>query len=623
MVKEQSDKTQSAPAVPVRDRIKTFPTSPGVYLMKDRKDKVVYVGKAANLRARLRSYFARSGDERFFVRLLDQVLGDIEVVVTRTATEALLLEDQLIKTHQPRFNVQLKDDKNFLNLRLSTRHPFPRLEVVRRRKKDGARYFGPYASATSIRQTLRLINRHFQLRTCSEGEFKNRSRPCLEYQIKRCPAPCVYEIVEGQYEESVRTVTLFLEGRGDELVTELRGKMEGASSDLDFERAAHFRDQARAVERSLERQSVVIRSLSDMDVFGVAREGPFVAVHVQRVRHGRIKHAKAHKLGRTEAPEDVLMSQFLDRYYGATDEVPPEVLLPIGVEDTQLVEAWLTEKRGTRVNLRVPQRGQRRRLVELANRNAASTLKLDQDRETRAREVLVDLQRRLRLKSFPERIECFDISNVQGRDPVASMVVFTDGEPDKAEYRHFHIRTLDTPDDFAMMHEALSRRFQRMKSGDWEAPDLLVIDGGKGQLGIALAVLDELGVEGVEAVGLAKARVLKEKTRDADVRRSDERVFVPNVKDPIVLRQNSAPLYLLTRLRDEAHRFAITFHRKTRRKKRIGSVLDRIEGIGPARRRALLKRFGSVAGLKGATVEDMMDVKGISKALAERIAASL
>ncbi|MFT7624601.1 MAG: excinuclease ABC subunit C [Myxococcota bacterium] len=588
--------------------------------MKDKAGVVVYVGKAANLRSRLRSYFARSGDDRFFVRLLDHVLGDIEVVVTRSATEALLLEDQLIKTHQPRFNVKLKDDKNFLNLRLDTRHAFPRLDVVRRRKKDGARYFGPYPSASAIRSTLRLVNRHFQLRTCRDTEFANRSRPCLEHQIKRCPAPCVLEVPTEEYGESVRNVTLFLDGRGDELATNLRARMQLAAEAMDFEHAAALRDQAAAVSRTLEQQSVVMAGLNDLDVFGTAREGPYAAVHVQRVRNGRIQHAQAFKLGRNEAPDDVLVTQFLDRYYGRGEEIPPEVLLPVVIEDPEVIGAWLSEKRGTRVRLKVPQRGERRRLVEGANRNAASTLRLDQDRADRSREVLAELQKRLRLPRFPERIECFDISNISGTNPVASMVVFTDGEPDKGEYRHFHIRVKDTPDDFAMMTEALSRRFARSKSGEWEAPDLLVVDGGKGQLKMATTVLKELGVPDVPAVGLAKSRLINDDP-NAEPEYSAERVFVPGIKDPIILRQNSAPLYLLARLRDEAHRFAITFHRKTRRTKRLGSALDQIDGIGPTRRKRLLTHFGSFARVREATVQDLMHVKGINRELAERIEA--
>ena len=607
---------------PIRERIKEFPTSAGVYLMKDRKGTVVYVGKAANLRSRLRSYFARSGDERFFVQLLDRVLGDIEVVVTRNATEALLMENELIKTHQPRFNVQLKDDKNFLNLRLSTTHEYPRLEVVRKRKKDGARYFGPYASATSIRQTLRLVNRHFQLRTCSDSEFKNRSRPCLEYQIERCPAPCVLELRPGEYSESVRQVRLFLEGRAGELATELRVRMRRAADEMAFERAAHYRDQAQAVERCLERQDVVMTGLSNLDVFGIGREGPYVAMHVQQVRRGRIKHARAYKLGRSEAPDDVIVSEFIGRYYGRIAEVPPEVLLPVPIDDVELSMAWLSEKRGTRVILRVPQRGERRRLVEGASRNAANALQLDQDRAERAREVLRELQRRLRLRRFPERIECFDISNVQGTDPVASMVVFIDGEPDKTEYRTFHIRSGDSPDDFRMMYEALERRFNRTRKGDWEPPDLLVVDGGKGQLNIARKVLEELGTSDVDVIGLAKARVQDRGTEEAAVR-SAERVFLPNVKDPVVLRQNSAPLYLLTRLRDEAHRFAITFHRKTRRKKRLSSKLDTVPGVGKAKRNALLKHFGSLKRVTLASEEQLCAVTGINRTLASRIRETL
>ena len=461
----------------MRERLRDFPTGPGVYLMKDLKGRIIYVGKATNLRARLRSYFARSvSDERFFVRLLGQMLGDIEVVLTSTPQEALLVENELIKTHQPRYNVQLKDDKNFLNLKLAGTHEFPRLEVVRRRKKDGARYFGPYASATAIRRTLRLINRHFQLRTCKDSEFKNRSRPCLEHQIKRCPAPCVLDVPKGDYESSVRDVVRFLEGRGDELVTDLRTKMGHAAEQMDFERAAHFRDQAHAIERSLERQDVVMSSLQDLDVFGIAREGPTVVIHMQQVRRGRVKNAQIFKLGRNEAPDDVLLDQFLQRFYLKGHEVPAEILLPTTIQDQGICQTWLTELRGRSVKLRVPQRGERRRMVLGAIRNAENALRLDRDRAKTNRDTLLELQQRLRLQRFPERIECFDISNVQGTDPVASMVVFTEAEPDNAEYRHFHIKSLSTPNDFQMMYEALSRRFFRTQKGDWEASRSITFD---------------------------------------------------------------------------------------------------------------------------------------------------
>ncbi|HIN86303.1 MAG TPA: excinuclease ABC subunit UvrC, partial [Myxococcales bacterium] len=601
------------------ERLRDFPTGPGVYIMKDQEERIIYVGKASNLRARLRSYFARSvSDERFFVRLLGKMLGDIEVVLTSTPQEALLMENELIKTHQPRFNVQLKDDKNFLNLRLASDHQYPRLEVVRRRKKDGARYFGPYASATSIRRTLRLINRHFQLRTCKDSEFKNRSRPCLEYQIKRCPAPCVLELPDEEYDASVRDVMRFLEGKGDELVADLRAKMSHASESTEFERAAHYRDQATAIERSLERQDVVMSGLDDLDVFGIAREGPMVAIHMQQVRRGRVRSAQVFKLGRDETPDDLLLDQFLQRFYLRGHDVPAEVLLPTTVQDQVICQAWLIGLRGRSVKLRVPQRGERRRLVVGANRNAENALRLDRDRANINRETLLELQKRLRLTRFPERIECFDISNVQGTDPVASMVVFIDAEADNSEYRHFHIRSLNTPNDFQMMYEALRRRFFRAQKGDWEAPDLLVVDGGKGQLSMAIQVLSELEVSDVDVVSLAKSRLLNSDP-NAALERSPERVFLPNVKDPIILKQNSAPLYLLARLRDEAHRFAISFHRSTRKKRKIVSSLDKIVGIGPAKRKALLRHFGSLKKVKHAEVFELIQVSGINRDLAERI----
>ncbi len=605
--------------IPIRERLSEYPTTPGVYLMKDKAGEIVYVGKAANLRSRLRSYFARSGgDERFFVHLLDHVLGDIEVVLTRTAKEALLVENELIKTHQPRFNIKLKDDKNFLNLRIGNEHPYPRLEVVRKRRKDGAKYFGPYASASMARQTLRQTNRYFKLRTCRDNDFKNRSRPCLEYQIKRCDAPCVLDVSPESYAENVRQVSLFLDGRGDQLVDHLRERMADAATNMDFEQAATLRDQAKAVEASLQRQAVVMNRMTDLDVFGVGREGPYAAVHVQEVRGGRIKRAQAFKLGKNEAPNDVLLGQFVEQYYLDRTSVPKEVLLSTHTEDMTTLADWLSDRLGSRVQLKVPQRGERRRMVELAEANASSSLKLDQGRQKRQREVLGELQRRLRLTKFPERIECFDISNVQGTDPVASMVVFIDGEPDKSEYRRFHIRTQSTPDDFLMMKETLTRRFKRSLEGNWDIPDLVVIDGGKGQLRMVREVFLDLNVRDVDLVSLAKSRLLEGQSGD-DMDRSPERVFVPGVKDPIVLRQNSAPLYLLARLRDEAHRFAITFHRNTRRKRRLTSSLDDIPGIGPGRRNALLRHFGSLKKVKLASADELSQVRGISQAVAQTI----
>ncbi len=611
----------------LRERLKDFPTSPGVYLMKDRDGAVVYVGKAANLRVRLRQYFAEgTSDTRFFVSLLDRVLGDIEVVVTRTAGEALLVENELIKTHQPRFNIKLKDDKAFLNLRLSTTHAFPRLDVVRKRQRDGARYFGPYPSATAIRSTLRFINRYFQLRTCTDREMQNRSRPCLEYQIKRCPAPCVLDVPKAQYDASVRRVALFLDGRGEELVGELREAMSEAASAMDFEKAARLRDQATAVERCQEEQVVVLDRLTDLDIFGLAREGALLAVHVHEIRGGRIVRAEGTRLGRQEVPDAVALTEFVTRRYAerhaAGERPPPEIVLPLPIDDLDFWAEYLTELRGAKVRVAVPQRGEKRELVDLANRNAQESLRLDVTREEHARKTLRDLEQRLRLGRFPERIECYDISNIQGTDPVASMVVFQDGVPAPSEYRHFHIRSLRTPNDFEMMYETLKRRFARMQSGEWQRPDLVVIDGGKGQLGIATRVLHELGVTGLDVVGLAKSRVIDD-DQSAAPERSDERVFVPGLKDPIVLAQNSAPLLLLTRLRDEAHRFAVTFHQRTRDKKRLTSSLESIEGVGPARRKALLGHFGSMAALKRATADAVAAVSGIGPELAARIVAAL
>jgi excinuclease ABC subunit C len=635
----------------LRKRLDELPPEPGCYLMKDRRGEVVYVGKASSLRSRVRQYFdAGSADDRIFIPLLADLLGDLEVIVTRSEKEAVLLENELIKKHKPRFNVRLRDDKDFIVLRLDERHPFPRLEVRRAREKRaaGARYFGPYSSASSIRETLRIVNRFFQLRTCTDHVFDHRRRPCILFQIQRCPAPCVYDVPEAEYRRSVEDAIEFLEGRESELVERLRARMDEAALALRYEEAARLRDQLQAVERSLEKQRVLMADRADRDVVGLHREGPDLVVQVLSMRGGKLQDSRSHPFQEQEFPDADILSSFLSLYY-EQNPAPDEVLLPVEPAAADALADVLSERRGRRVRLLTPQRGAKADLLEVAARNAEQGFKSwhekDEGRE-RAMEALVGA---LHLARAPRWMECYDISTFQGALAVGSGVSMKDGEPDKDNYRRYKVRGVAGQDDFAMLHEVITRRLRRAV-GEGAFPDLLVIDGGKGQLNAALAAAKDLGVATspltgipgapfVEMVGLAKSRlvdaaalgttrVIGRRSRggraaalaDAaetagagyvqESARSPERVFLPGRKDPVVLRQNSAELYLLARLRDEAHRFAITFHRKLRRERNFQSVLEEIPGIGEGRKRALLRHFGALKRVREASPEEIAQVDG-------------
>jgi excinuclease ABC subunit C len=603
-----------------------IPAEPGVYLMRNAAGEIFYVGKAADLRARLRQYFGATSDTRLFVSLLDRILDDIEVVITHTAKEALILENELIKRYQPRFNVELKDDKAFLHLRIDESKRWPRIDVVRRPRRDGARYFGPYHSASKIRETLKLVERHFRIRNCDELTFRNRSRPCLQHQIGRCPAPCVLPVDNDEYRQSVAEVGLFLQGRHTELLADLRARMADDAEALRFERAAQRRDQIRAIEGSLEPQQVaeVGRSRAiDRDVFGLHREGSLLEVALLLVRRGKLVGSRSFGFEDQEVPDAEVLSTFLNLYYHGGAEVPEEVLVPVEPNEAAAVEERLEDMRGRKVTLRVPRRGTGRKLLELAARNAEQAFVQGRRNDSVRNQALVKLKRRLGLANLPTRIECYDISIFQGGSPVASQVVFEGGVPLRSAYRHYKIRGVEGTDDFAMMREVLERRLKRgLAEGD--LPDLLVVDGGKGQLGVVVALAGDMGIEGVDLAGLAKSR-LEEGPRDdeAGLRRSPERVFRPGRKDPIVLRPHTDELFLMAQIRDEAHRFAITFHRKLRGKRSLGSALNGIPGVGPARRRALMQAFGSVRKLRDASEEALATVPGIGPALAREIREAL
>ncbi len=605
----------------LQEKLDALPTEPGVYLMKDRRGQIIYVGKAINLRSRVRSYFNRTGDTRVFVSLLDQLLGDLETVLVSNEKEALLLENELIKKHRPRFNVLLKDDKQFISLRLDRTQRYPRLEVVRKYERDGARYFGPYSSAGAIRETLRVVNRFFRLRTCTDHVLANRKRPCLLHQIGRCPAPCVYPVPEEDYRRSVDEVVMFLEGKAGELVEGLRLRMKRAAQELKFEEAARLRDQLSAIERSLERQKVATTDFKDQDVFAYHREGDRILFYVLWVRQGRLNGGQAFPFGSQEFPDEELLASFVNLYYDQGSFVPEEVLLPLELEDgTGGLEALLSERKGERVRVLVPKRGEKHDLVKMAAKNAEQAFVERRRTKDETDTVLSRLQQRLGLRNFPRRMECFDISHFQGSAIVASQVAVTDGDADKSRYRKYKIKTLEKQDDFASMYEVISRRLKRgLEEND--LPDLLVIDGGKGQLASAHAAMKDAGVETVDVVGLAKSRDLEVFDRDAESARSPERIFVVGRKDPIVLSQNSAEMFMLTRMRDEAHRFAITFQKQVLRKSRVRSALEDIPGVGETRRKQLLRHFGSLKRVGDASIEELAEVVG--PAMAERVHAGL
>jgi excinuclease ABC subunit C len=597
--------------------LKKFPAAPGVYLMKGAQGEVLYVGKAKQLRNRLRGYFSAAGDGRAHIRFLMNRVTGIETIVTDTEKEALILENTLIKKHRPRYNINLRDDKTYVSLRIDLREEFPAFQVVRRVKKDGARYFGPFSSSSAVRETLKLIYRIFPLRHHPLETCRRRSRPCLYYQIGQCSGPCHGLIGAADYRRLVDGAMALLAGREKEIVESLRRRMVHAAEVLDFEGAARLRDQIRAIEETVERQKVVAAGGGDQDVIGLHREGGEVEVAMLFVREGKVIGRRSYNLEWRLAEEE-LLSSFLQEYYGRDVFIPERLLLPLAVDDADILAEWLSERKGRKVRIDVPERGTGRQLVDLARRNARESFRERGSRREARRGVLEDIVSRLHLRRIPQRIECFDVSNVQGRFSVASMAVLTDGEPDKAAYRHFRIRTVGGADDFASLYEVLKRRLKRGLEEDL-LPDFILIDGGKGQLSVLTAVLEELGLSGrIDAAGIAKSRV-RANVRGKAVERSEERFFLPGRKNPVVLTQGSPALFMLERLRDEAHRFAITHHRKLRSRSTLRSVLEEIPGVGEQRRKALLRHFGSLKKIREASLEDLEAMPGLPKPLARRI----
>ncbi|CUH94388.1 UvrABC system protein C [Propionispora sp. 2/2-37] len=587
----------------LEEKLAHLPDKPGVYLMKDEQGKIIYVGKAVVLKNRVRSYFQSSRNHSPKVRSMVSRIADLEYIVTASEMEALILECNLIKKHRPKYNISLRDDKSFPYIKVTVNEPFARVYATRKVQKDGSRYFGPYTNAGAVHETLRLLKKLFPLRTCRRLDAP---RPCLQYHIKRCLAPCAGKVSESTYQEMIKAVCLFLEGRSEDMAKSLRRQMEAAADNLEFEQAARLRDQLIAVEKITEKQNIVTGS-GDQDAIGLARSAAGICVQVFFIRSGKMVGRDHFLLTGGDDEEDAdILAAFLKQYYSRTTFVPREVLLPMEVAEQPLLAEWLTSLKGGKVLVEIPKRGTKKDLVNMAAGNAALVLEEQaikiQDRADRTEGAVLELGRYLGMEGLPERMECFDISHTQGSETVASMVVFEGGLPKKDDYRRFKLRTVEgKPDDFKSMQEVLLRRYREAAA---PLPDLIIIDGGKGQLSAALEVIRGVGLADIMVVGLAK---------------EFEHIFREGESDPLILPRHSQALYLVQRIRDEAHRFAITYHRKLRSKRNMVSILDHIGGIGEKRRKALWSTFGSLAKIKQASVEELAAAPGMTRPAAEAV----
>ncbi|MFQ5578143.1 MAG: excinuclease ABC subunit UvrC [Anaerolineae bacterium] len=620
----------SKPAL--QETLNNLPAKPGVYLFHNQAHKIIYVGKGVNLKNRVRSYFHRSAQQNTKIRHLVNEIAAIEFIVAGSELEALLLENTLIKKHQPKYNVRLKDDKRYPYIKVHWQDPFPKVTTTRQILNDGARYFGPYTAAWAAYKTLDLVRKIYPYLTCTRHINGQDEQACLYYHIQRCAAPCIGAVNQDEYRAIINNLCNFLSGKIEPVVAGLQRDMDAAAAALDFERAAVLRDQINAIDQIAQKQKVVSPKMVDEDVMAFARSNSDACVQVFFIRGGKLMGREYFLLeGVDNTNDEEIIASFLKQFYDQVQDIPPEIILPHEVDELLIIRDWLKSKRGANVTLKVPRRGQKRDLIKMAAENATETLAhlkaqwaLEHSKQT---EALAELRHHLHLPEDPLRIECYDISTLQGTHTVASMVVFAKGTPRKSDYRRFKLKTVTgKPDDFAAMQEVLRRRFQRMqpgqpaappdplqraeKSGPWTIlPNLIIIDGGKGQLNAALKVLDEFQLrEVIPMVSLAK---------------KEEEIFLPGHGRPVILPRRSQALYMVQRIRDEAHRFAITYNRNLRRKAGVASLLDAIPGVGPRRRQALLKTFGSVKNIRQADVETIAAVPGISRALAETIKSAL
>lgn len=613
----------------IKSILATLPDKPGCYLMKDADGTIIYVGKAINLKNRVRSYFQQSSDHTYKTRQMVRKIRDIEWIVVASELEALILEMNLIKEHRPFYNVRLKDDKRYPYIKVHWADPFPKLSVTRNMVNDGSRYFGPYTSVWAVHQTLDILRKIFPYLTCAREITGNDERACLYYDIKLCSAPCIGAVNQEEYRQMIDDLCRFLEGRTDPIMNRLKEAMTQASENLDYEKAAVYRDQIQAIDRVVERQKIISDERQDSDVIAMARSKGEACVQVFFIRSGKLIGREYFILEGTEAEENSeILEEFVKQFYSQAAYVPNKVMLPQEVEEARIIKEWLNTRRGgEKVQLTVPKRGQGKELIQMASENARETLKsleirwkADKDRQHQA---LGEIQAVLGMAEIPNRIECYDISNTQGTASVGSMVVFEQGVPAKKNYRRFNIKTVNQPDDFASMREVLKRRLSRYITEQQEKdtpgykpdlafsilPDLLIVDGGKGQLRQAIEILEEFGLQGEFTIaGLAK---------------QEEELFLPGKSDSVRLDDHSQGFYLVQRIRDEAHRFAITAHRNQRGKIGLASRLDVIPGVGPARRKELINCFGSIDGILAASVEEISQIKGISKEMAQAIKAQL
>jgi excinuclease ABC subunit C len=591
--------------------ISRIPSAPGVYLMKDPHGEILYIGKAQNLKKRLVSYFGKAGRADVKTAVMIDKIANFETIITVSEKEALILESNLIKRYKPRYNVVLKDDKRYPSLRLNIEHPYPKLSIVRKIKKDKALYFGPYSSAQAVRETLKIINKTFKLRKCSDREFKTATRPCLNCQMQGCLAPCCRDIDKKFYDEMVKEVVLFLKGRTPELVRKIRKEMVKAAEARDFERAAVLRDKMYSLERTIEQQAAVSTDLKDRDVIAIARSSEIFTVTLFYVRGGFLLGTRAFHFSDTMSNDAEIVGTFIRQYYERAHFIPKEILVSLRLEDTALIEEWLRNLKGQKVVILWPQKGEKARLVSMALRNAQKSLNDKVAALAGELDTLTRLQKRLNLNRLPMRIECFDNSNLSGTEPVAGMVVFENGKSKKSAYRKYKIKSISKQDDYAYMQEVLQRRYGKGE-GSKPYPDLLIVDGGKGQLNIAVSVLKDLKLESeLDIIGIAKKDIHKGEAQD--------KIYKPGRVNPINFDREVNLLLFLQKIRDEAHRFAIAFQRRRRKMTTMRSALDGVPGIGKKRKEILLRHFGGIQAIRSATIKELSAAPGISRKTAETI----
>ena len=596
-----------------KEVLKSLPSSPGVYLLKDKKGRLLYIGKAKNLRIRLRSYLTQNvvKDQRPQIPYLMQEICDLDYFVTQNERDALLLENSLIKQKKPKYNIRLKDDKNYASLRLDPREKFPKLTYTRRVLRDGAMYYGPFASGQALRQTKRLIHKIFPLRDCTDEKFKRHStRPCLNYYMKLCLGPCAGKVDKGRYGEVVEQTKVFLKGERKEIIRLLCTNMNKASEELRYEEAAHYRDQIELLKRHLGVDLHISSSLMDKDIVGFYRDAQFVEFVVLFSRGGAIIDMVEYPFNNATWEDEEIVREFIGQLYGGERFIPQEIIIPLRFEGVEALREWLSEKQGKKIRITVPKRGANLKLLEIACRNAEESFRRRSPEKQKELSLLQRVKDSLSPSKIPFSIECFDISNIQGNIAAASMVRFEDGKPAKSRYRRYRIKTVFGANDYAMIYEVLQRRLKRAEEEDWELPELILIDGGKGQLNIVHQVLSELGfLDKVKLASIAKGR------EEGEI----DKIYIPGRKDPVPLTKNSQELLFLMRIRDEAHRFAITYHKKLRAKKAFESQLDLIKGIGKRRREILLRHFGSISGIRGASIEEISSIPGMNRRIAQEI----